>query len=210
MKRIVMLVIGVVAFTYSYAQQRAITERGKEVVLYDDGTWAYLYEEDALNSQISTNSNEFKRDKKSSFLLKSNRISLGFYLDPKEWSFQKSSDNPDVEYDLQLRSEDLYAMIITERIEVPLETLRTIALENGRQVAPDLKIVKEEYRMVNGLKVLLLQMEGSFQGIKATYYGYYYSNENGTVQLVTFTAQNLFPDFKATSEKLLNGMVLLD
>ncbi len=67
--------------------------------------------------------------------------------------------------------------------------------------------MKEEYRMVNGIKVLMLQMEGTTQGIKFTYLGYYYSNSNGSVQFVTYTSQSLFAKFKAQSEELLNGIV---
>jgi hypothetical protein len=34
-------------------------------------------------------------------------------------------------------------MIISEKIEVPLESLKNIALNNGRKVAPDLRVVKD-------------------------------------------------------------------
>lgn len=210
MRKIILLTIGIIAFNYSFTQQRAITERGKEVVLYDDGSWGYLYEEDNLHNEIPTNSRVFKKNDKATFLVKSNRVPFGFYIDPKKWEFSNSNDNPDVEYMFQLRSDDLYAMVITEKIEIPLTTLKSIALENGRIMAPDLRIVDEEYRLVNDTKILLLHMEGTLQGIKATYYGYYFSNKNGTVQFVTFTAQNLFPDLKDASEYLLNGLIIID
>ena len=101
-------------------------------------------------------------------------------------------------------------MLISEKLEIPLETMKVIALENGQEVAPDLKIVKQEYRNVNGIKVLLLQMDGTMQGIKFSYYGYYYSNETGTVQLITYTAQNLMASYRPFSETLLNGLVKLE
>jgi hypothetical protein len=98
-------------------------------------------------------------------------------------------------------------MIITEKVEIPLETLKLIALENGKAAASDLKIVKEEYRTVNGLKVLLLQLNGTMQGIKFSYYGYYFSSPNGTVQFITYTSQKLLDSYEPESEKLLNGFV---
>lgn len=61
MRKIILLAIGIIAFNYSFTQQRAITERGKEVVLYDDGSWGYLYEEDNLPNEIPTNSRVFKK-----------------------------------------------------------------------------------------------------------------------------------------------------
>ena len=70
-------------------------------------------------------------------------------------------------------------------------------------------VVKEEFRNVNGMKVLLLHMNGTIQGIKFSYYGYYYSNSNGTVQFITYTSQNLLDGFKSKIEDLLNGIVEL-
>ena len=106
-----------------------------------------------------------------------------------------------------MRDGDLYCVIITEKIEVPLESLKLIAIENGKSLSPDLTIVKEEYRNVNGLKVLLLQMNGTVKGIKVSYYGYYYSSPEGTVQFIAYTAQNLLGKYMPEIEKLLNGLV---
>ena len=133
----------------------------------------------------------FPKNKKSTFLLKSKKFNVGVYLDPKLWSFNTLTDNPEAEYELQLKDGDLYGLIITEKVEIPIETLKVIALENAKAAAPNMSIVKEEFRNVNGLKVLLLHMNGTIQGIKFSYYGYYYSNSNGTVQFITYTSQNL-------------------
>lgn len=125
----------------------------------------------------------------------------------KKWSFQKATDNLVAEYQFQLRNSDLYGIIIIEQVKIPLETLKAIAVENGKAAAPDLKIVKEEYRTVNGIKVLLFQMNGTTQGIKFSYYGYYYSNENGSVQFITYASQKLIQTYFDECETLLNGLV---
>jgi hypothetical protein len=126
------------------------------------------------------------------------------------WTFKKGNEKDAAEYKLQLKAGDLYGMIISEKVEIPLETLKSIALNNGRKAAPDLKITKEEYRIVNGLKVLLLQMNGTMEGIKFSYYGYYFSNTNGTVQFVTYTSTNLIASYLPKIEVLLNGIVELN
>jgi hypothetical protein len=59
---------------------------------------------------------------------------------------------------------------------------------------------------VNGKKMLMLQLNGSSQGIKFSYCGYYYSNEKGTVQLVVYTAQNLLKEYEGDVEEFLNGL----
>ena len=44
-------------------------------------------------------------------------------------------------------------------------------------------------------------------GVVFVYYGYYFSNKNGTVQLLTYTSDNLFPFYVEEMEILLNGFV---
>jgi hypothetical protein len=206
MKKLCLCLFFIFSVTILSAQERAVTETGEEVILYADGTWSFLNAGSEIK-EIPVNKKVFKKSKNASFLLKSSRVNLGFWLDPKKWSFKKAANNEDAEYELQLRDGDLYGMIITEKVEVPLEALKDIAIENGRAVAPDLKIVKEEYRTVNGTKVLLIQMNGTTQGIKFSYFGYYYSNSNGTIQFVTYTSQNLLDTYENDCEELLNGIV---
>lgn len=192
------------------AQQKAVTENGDEVLLYQDGSWKYVNENLIEDAEIQMNLNEFEKSEKSSFLLRSNVLNVGFWLNPKEWSFKKAQDNEGAEYELQLKDGDLYGMIISEQVEIPLESLRTIAVDNAKTAAPDTKIVKEEYRTVNGKKVLMMQMDGTMQGIKFSYLGYYYSNSNGTVQFITYTSQNLLKRYRSKCENLLNGFVEID
>lgn len=207
MKKIALLLFCLSSIVIVHAQQNAVTQTGEEVILFEDGTWKYQNEEDVKETEIPTNSNAFKKDDNATFLLKSNKLNVGFWLNPKLWSFKKATNNPDAEYEIKLKDDDLYGMILSEKVEIPLKTLKSIALETGKTVAPDLKIVKEEYRTVNGLKVLLLQMNGTMQGIKFSYYGYYFSNTNGTVQFITYTSQNLLDGFKKVCDNLLNGLV---
>jgi hypothetical protein len=135
---------------------------------------------------------------------------MGVWLNPKTWSFSKGENNEDAEYEFESKGKDLYGMMITESIEIPLETLKTVALENAKSAAPDVKVVKEEYRMVNGNKVLCMQMDGTTQGIKFSYFGYYYSNSSGTLQFVIYTSQNLVKKYLGDMEELLNGLVVLE
>ena len=207
MKKILLVLISLFFVNVMQAQKKAVTETGEEVNLYDDGSWKYVNEDQLIEKEISTNTINFKKDNESVFLLKSKKLNVGVWLNPKLWSFEKSTNNSDAEYSLHLKGADLYGMIISEKIEIPLETLKSLAVKNAMDAAPDMKIVKEEYRIVNGIKVLLLQMNGTMQGVKFTYYGYYFSNTNGSVQFVTYTSKKLFESYKPKMESLLNGIV---
>ncbi len=210
MNKSILVLISLFFVNFVQAQQTAVTETGEQVILFKDGTWKYQNEEKQTETEIPTNSIAFKKEAESTFLLKSNKVNVGFWLNPKMWTFKKGNEKDAAEYKLQLKAGDLYGMIISEKVEIPLETLKSIALNNGRKAAPDLKITKEEYRIVNGLKVLLLQMNGTMEGIKFSYYGYYFSNTNGTVQFVTYTSTNLIASYLPKIEVLLNGIVELN
>jgi hypothetical protein len=195
---------------FLFAQKKAVTETGEEVILYTDGTWKYVDSSSAKETGPGTNPNPFKKKITSSFLLKSTNINIGVWLDPKKWSFKKGGTDDAAEYELELKGKDLYGLLITEKVEFPLETFKTIAFENAKEASPDIKIAKQEYRTVNGKKLLMLQMDGTTQGVKFSYYGYYYSNSKGSVQFVTYTAQNLLNDYLGDIEEILNGLVTIE
>jgi len=206
-KKLIVLLVFTVSFT-SLAQTNAITENGDEVILFKNGTWKFVNDSIATSTtELKTNATTFTKDKKSTFLLKSKIGNFGVYINPKKWKFSKPSINSESEYEFQLKSEDLYGLMIIEKIQIPLTTLRDLAISNAKEVSTNLKVVKEEYRIVNGNKVLFMQLNGNIDGIDFSYYSYYFSNESGSVQFITYTAQSLLAEYKNDCELLLNGLV---
>jgi hypothetical protein len=207
MRKFILTVLLVLSAGCIFAQTKAITETGDEVILNQDGTWKYVKETVVTNRTIQVNDKQFSKDKNSTFLVKSKTINIGIWLNPKEWNFSKNTVNESAEFQFQKKDEDLYGMLISEKMQIPVETLKDIALENAKKAAPDIKVIKEEYRNVNGIKVLMMQLSGTMQGIKFVYYGYYYSNSNGTIQLVTYTGENLLDEYLDDIELFINGLV---
>lgn len=193
-----------------FGQQKAITDTGAEVVLYNDGTWAYV-QKDTLNvEEILTNDTPFKKSKSSSFLIKSKRINVGCWMDPKKWKFNSAPDNDAAEFELTHESGNLYGIIITENLDLPLESLGNIAIQNGREAAPDLQVTAKEYRNVNGVKVLMMRMVGTIQDITFSYFGYYYSANGGAVQFLVYSSESFMEENLGEVEGLLNGLVQLE
>jgi hypothetical protein len=211
MKKIFLLTgILTLLISSSFGQKKAVTETGEEVILYTNGTWKYLNDSVAGESEIKINPKAFKKSANATFLIKSTKFNIGLWVDSKKWSFKKAVSNEDAEYELQLKGKDLYGMMLTESIELPLESMKSVALSNARSSAADAQVVKEEYRTVNNKRILMMQINGTTQGMKFSYYGYYFSSSKGTVQLVTYTAQNLLPDYLNEIEELLNGLVTVE
>ena len=67
------------------AQTKAVTDTGEEVLLFDDGTWKYA-NKDSTSTQktIPLNPQKFVKKVSSSFLLKSKKMKIGVWINPKK------------------------------------------------------------------------------------------------------------------------------
>ena len=207
--------LSLVFFIKSHAQIKALTEDGKEVILYDNNTWKYSNDSTGLHAtdrdSLTINPVRFSKSAGATFLLKSKKTDVGIYINPAKWSYLPHGDNEvNPEYKFSLKSGDGLALLISEKTEIGLETMRQVALINAQKAAIDARITKEEYRIVNNKKVLCLQMRGTIRGIKFAYLGYYYSDKNGTSQFLTYTSEELFNDSQKDFEEFLNGIVVID
>jgi hypothetical protein len=189
------------------AQKTAVTDTGEIVILYDDGTWNYENEEEIIDSPIPSNPTKFKKNSEAKFLIKSKINDSGFYIDTKKWQHNAGTNNADAEYEFQLKGGDLYALAITERISIPLSVLKTAVLTNARAASPGVKIIHEEFRIVNDQTILQLEMQGNIDGIDFTYYGYFMSTSKGSTQWLVYTSTALINEYRSEIDNLLNGLV---
>ena len=202
------IVISIIFFTvFSNAQTKAVTENGEEVILYKDNSWRFV--NDSLNVvvEIIKNDEIFLKNSNSSFLVKSSKTNIGVWINPKEWNFIKAKTESPAELTFNNKDFEIYGMLLTEKTEIPVETLIGIAFENALEVSSDVQIIEKEYRNVNGLDVVMMKLKGTIQGVKFIYFGYYYSNSEGTYQFLTYTSQKLFDQNENEMLKLLNGLV---
>ncbi len=192
----------------AFGQINAVTEKGEQVVLYDNGTWKSLETKPAWETRLDTL--KFNKSASSSFLVKSDRVKCGVWINPKKWKFRKDENGSAAsEFKFTLINEDAYAMLITEKIEIPLNRFKEAALGNAKKAAPDAHLVKEEIRKINGIIICMLQMEATIDGINFVYLGYYYSDADGSTQFLSYTSKNLFEQYKNDLEQFLNGFVKL-
>lgn len=197
-------------YALSFAQQKAVTETGDQVVLYNDGTWVYAERDSLHTKEIAVNPASFTKDKKATFLVKSKRIDIGCWIDPKIWKFRSSSGHDAAEFEIDHVDGSMYALIITENLDVPTESLGNLAVQNARSAAPDLKVTAQEYRIVNGTKVLMLRMTGTIEDIRFAYFGYYVAGDGGATQFLVYAAEDFMEENMDEAESLLNGLVSLN
>jgi hypothetical protein len=194
------LLLGCAGGAAAQSPVNATTEDGRKVLLFPDGKWKL-----AATPAPSAGKGGFVRSPKATERVELLRGAMAIYVDPAKW--KKQADTEDVtKTTFHHASGEAYGMIVAERLAIPLQRLKEIAITNARSAAPDAKVVFEETRHVNDIDVLVMQMEGTIQGIAFTYYGYYYSGPQGSLQVLTYTGTNLFAEYKAAFEEFLNGV----
>lgn len=138
------------------------------------------------------------------------QVNYSIAYDTSKWFSYPAAAGEDAEYEFEHMDGDVYALIIPERIELPIETLKEVALENAQSVAPDAQITFEEMRTVNGVELTAMKMTGTLYGIPFEYYGYYYGGAAGTIQFITYTSANLTSTYEADLTELLNGLTIVE
>ena len=202
---LVCLVLGGAAIGYCQtpAPLGATTDDGRRVVLRSDGTWAFVELTDPTLPE-----NKVRTSPTTSIASVSGKHGFfQLFYSPDIWEPQ-DSQFPAAEFFFHHVDGDVYAMVVSERLAMPLETLKNAALKNARSAGQDLKMKSEEMRLVNGQEVLSMQFDCTVQGVPFAYSGYYWSGEPGSVQVLVWTGSNLLMDYREDIDGLLDGLVI--
>jgi hypothetical protein len=171
------------------------------VLLYPDGTWKL---DTAQRVGTSARGPHTKPASATASLeiLKEARLSY----DPNKWRREETSTAG--RQVLRHANGDGYVMVVAERLQVPMATFKEIVLNNAKSGAPDAKLVAEDVREVNGVPVTCMEITGTARGILFHYYGYYHTGKLGSIQVIAYTGESLFEEYKPDFDELLNGLEL--
>jgi len=209
MKRIGMMMVflGLTAALAAQAPMKATTDDGKKILLSPDGTWKYA-EAPAALSVVKGALAGYTKPKTATVSTKTVVDKFTLWMDPEVWTQEKGGDPNRLGF--AHKKGDAYAIVIAERISMPMDSLKEIAVSNAKDAAPDVRVVFEETRTVNGVKLLCMKMAGTIQKIPFVYFGYYYAGKAGSLQVLTYTGENLFDEYKADFLDFLNGTVITE
>ena len=212
MKRILFFICILILSNIAKSQTKAFTENGYEVLLFDNGTWQYLNDSNSnkavLIDSLIINPKIFNKTKGTNYLIKSKIFNIGVFVNPNKWTYNIHTENEkNPEFKFRQKSGEAFVMMTTEKTQVELEIMRTIALKNIRKVDIYARELSAEYRIVNKNKVLCLKFQATIDHINFIFLGYYYSNSNGTVQLVCSITKKYFENDEKEIEEFLNGFV---
>lgn len=185
--------------------QKAITDSGKEVVLFDDKTWRFVHESDsAALETILTNATLYSRDPKATRAVNSSNLNVAVYHDPKKWSAVPNRLQ-NTEY-MFVGPNHIFSTLTADKSRIPnLRIVKDIVLSNVRQAVDYFRLKESEYRTVNGKKMLYLRYIANLKGLDFEYAGYYFINDSGFAMVVAYTMQKDFDKNFAEIENFLNG-----
>lgn len=143
-------------------------------------------------------------------ILKGKHVPYGLSLDSDKWIESRDKVNSEAEYEFEHVDGDIFGLVIAERVAIPIETLKKMAFENAQTMDPNIEITYEESIEINGEDILVMKMEGNFEGIDVQYFGYYYSGEAGSIQVLTYSEKSLMEEYANEITELLNGFEIYD
>jgi hypothetical protein len=179
----------------------ATTERGEKVILSSDGTWKPIKEK-AAGAQTS-----YKKPIGATAEYQTLVPQYSLMYNSDQWTQDKTEGNGAQQRFLH-KNGAIYGMVIAERLPLNLEAAKKIALYNAQKAAPDVQVVMEEKRVVNGVEMIAMQLSGSIQEVPFTYLGNYYGDKSGVIQVICFTVTPAFKDREQDCLNFINGLVI--
>jgi len=197
-----------------YSQVTAVTEQGDSVYLWDDGTWQFVHadssEADSASYDetftIDTNSTQYTKSSNALKALKGQKVKYELWYDADKWS-QANINRDDAEYYLKNDENEAFCLVLPERLTTTTYGLLDAAYQKANS-AGGVDSVSYEMRKVNNNYVAMMKMYVKINDIHFLFMGYYYTGEERTIQVITFTTINLVDEYIKDMEELLNGFVV--
>lgn len=167
----------------------------------------YLMEMDTKAEEKPSSARKHEKPSSAKRLFKPEKGSFEFFYDDTKWV---ASSDPYKNKGLELRliGEEGYAVVVATSIELPTSAMRDKLLEEMKNKYPDARIYSEENRLVNGREILSVLFNGTVDKIPFVGYGYVYGGREGTILVLTITAQNLFEKYYQPFTDFLNGLII--
>lgn len=174
----------------------------RTVVLHPDGTWAYR---ELSSGAPSASTVAYRKPHAANTYVAGETVPYGIWVNPHTWQRQADEPGQVVERRFTHASGEAWGAVIAEPTRLSLDYVKAFVLESARKHMTDAEIVLQEKRVINGHEVMFLHIRGQHQASPLTYLNYYYVGDEGTVQVYTWTFQNLAAKYQQDMMNLLNG-----
>jgi len=205
----------------AWGQTVAVTEYGDTVYLYADGSWTYdllddyedemdalfgkpLTVQDTVDTPYTAPSNTNKQVENSFDMFE-------VRYNGNAWSRVPAGTlNGDAEFAWESKRTDLYSVVISEETPIAQDYLFTIARDNMKEAtANPVEVLTLEAVTVNDVPMLHGVMRAQVTGVDFVFEGYYYSDDRGSVQFITWTSERIWESNRKHIRDMLNGFVVM-
>lgn len=214
---LLLLISGIPSIAQKKEIGKAITTDGRRIILFDDGTWKYDLEpipvesgtavpdtaEDLYNKQVGGEYQTSPYNKKE---WRSNRTKFSVWFNPKKWKMNLMNNTPPTEVSFHFI--DIVCGVLTERLDVDMETWVHTTKLYRKQNFPSMKIQKEEWRTVNGLNVYFMEWETGDNRTNLKCYSYFTKSSTELLQMTVSGPPSVAIDRQEEIFRILNGLVL--
>jgi len=219
--KLLFIFLAIMLASASFGQKKeigkAITTDGRRIILFDDGSWKYELNpvpvgkgtavpdtaEDLFNKPIGDKYQKSPYNKKE---WRSNRTNFSVWFNPKKWKLNLMNNIPPTEASFHFI--DNVCNILTERLDIDMETWIHNMKQFQKQNHPSLKIQVEEWRSVNGLNVYFIKWQTGDNRTNLQCYSYYSKSSTALVQMNVAAPASAAKDSEEEIFRLLNGLVL--
>lgn len=133
----------------------------------------------------------------------------GFYsiaVDPSRWKMTDPLTDV-AEFSWIHESGRAFAMMVPEWEGTTMEALKSRVIDTCRQLTTQFRVVRDKFKIVNGVQVMNLGYEGILDNQAAiSWYGYFWTGEAGTLQALAWSEQRHFAELLPDMKRLLNGL----
>lgn len=128
--------------------------------------------------------------------------------EPSIWRLEKETQDTDAEFGFSHVDGDVYAVVVYERISIPLDVLERLVIANLESIASDVRVLSRRILPLGDKVILSVKYECTIMTVPFVYQAYLSSSEEGTLQFFTYTSKYLFQEYEHDCHALLSGLNL--
>lgn len=202
MKKTVFVLFLLITAMYAWSEDQIVDLNGKKVVLHDNFTWNYAWEE--TSAQVKEISLSYDPSVTTAFTGKNGKYTVNLNL--HEWN-QTTGLNADAEFQFINIDETGFGVIIFDGLPIPLTNMKDILIQNAQSIDTNARIVNVQPCRVNNSSGELVTYTATYSGLSFIFYTFITTNDNGTIQFTFYTLASVFEKLKPSFQEAIGGLV---
>ena len=158
---------------------------------------------------VSDKAAPYTRASSANRLFKTRVAGFRLWASAAQWAPVRTEATEKFDVVLDHATDNVQAVVMTQSGSAPMSSLADLAIQRAKRGDPHSVLTAVENRVVNGHELVCITYESTVKAEVMTFYCYLYSEDQGTIEVIGMTPQELFPNHRAELTELLNGLEIL-